>query len=556
MINIGCKSLSFTIRQEADPILKKITTEFQEKSLNAIVGPSGCGKTTLIHGLLKLIPTDGEVIFSGTPIQHSSELVGQCGLVPQFSVAHSQLSVQESLLYTLKLTAISTPEEQERRIVDVLRMVGLEAQADTSISSLSGGQLRRLGLGLELVNNPPCLICDEVTSGLDPLSEEQILTLMRKLVEEHQKTLICIIHNLSRLPNFDKIHVLYEGYLVFSGDFEQLKGWFSIEDPLKLYHALATQPASEWASRWDKHTALLAEKESAPSTQQFGLKPQARPSAISQLKTLLHRRYTLLIRDTGYLWLLLALTFGFPCMVVIFALKGLPQIEGLALERSMPFIEELQQNLRYQMDAAQTATLVTGLILFQVVLLALMGANNGAREIASERQLLAKEKLSGLSIWAYIASKLIFVGTIALLQGIWMALFVKIICQFPGPFGTQMLILGLCCLSMTWVCLGLSALCSSPEKASLLSIYLVGFQLPLSGIVLALPDGLIWILRPFINAYWAWAGYFGSMKDFQVYDALRMQNAAWIPEPGLAMFVLLAQGVIGVAMVIYGCRKV
>lgn len=553
---INCKSLSFPTGPFPEKILKKINNTFPSGKMNAIVGPSGCGKTTLIRSLLRLIQADGEVTFAGVPIQHPSELVGQCGLVPQFSVAHAQLSVHESLLYTLKLTAICTPEEQERRIADVLKMIGLEAQASTPVSNLSGGQLRRLGLGLELVNNPPCLICDEVTSGLDPLSEEQILALMRKLVEEHQKTLICIIHNLSRLPDFDQIHVLYEGYLVFSGDFEQLKAWFSIEDPLKLYHALATQPASEWADRWDAHTALHAEKESAPATQQSSLKPQVRPSAISQLKTLLHRRYTLLIRDTGYLWLLLALTFGFPCMVVIFAIKGLPQIEGLALERSMPFIQELQQNLRYQMDAAQTATLVTGLILFQVVLLALMGANNGAREIASERQLLAKEKLSGLSIWAYITSKLLFVGAIALLQGIWMAVFVKIICQFPGPFSTQMLILGLCCLSMTWVCLGLSALCSSPEKASLLSIYLVGFQLPLSGIVLALPDGLIWILRPFINAYWAWAGYFGSMKDFQVYDALRMQNATWIPEPSLAMLVLLAQGIVGIAMVIYGCRKI
>ena len=283
--------------------------------------------------------------------------------------------------------------------------------------------------------------------------------------------------------------------------------------------------------------------------------PSIRPSAISQLLSLLHRRYRLLLRDTGYLWLLIALTIGFPCIVVIFAIKGLPQIEGLALERSGSFIQQLQGDLRYQMEAAETATLVTGLVMFQVVLLTLMGANNGSREIAAERRIFEKERLKGLRFWVYGLAKLIFTGSIALVQGLWMALFVKVICQFPGAYLPQLSMMALCCIAMTFVCLGLSAVLSSAERASLLGIYLVGFQLPLSGVVLALPDAVVWLLRPFINAYWSWAGYFGSMKEYQVYDAYRMGELSWLPGPGPGAIALLLHIALGVALVLFGLRR-
>jgi hypothetical protein len=101
----------------------------------------------------------------------------------------------------------------------------------------------------------------------------------------------------------------------------------------------------------------------------------------------------------------------------------------------------------------------------------------------------------------------------------------------------------------------MSAVFTSAERASLLSIYLVGFQLPLSGVVLALPDALVWLLRPFINAYWSWAGYFASMKDFQLYDAYRMGDVSWLPVEWMAAGVLCLHMAIGAAMVCFGCRR-
>ena len=107
------------------------------------------------------------------------------------------------------------------------------------------------------------------------------------------------------------------------------------------------------------------------------------------------------------------------------------------------------------------------------------------------------------------------------------------------------------------MCLAFSALFSSPDKANIVSIYLVGFQLPLSGIVLALPECLKWICRPLINSYWGWAGFMTSMKDTRLYDAFVQTSPSyeWIAKPNIALFALAVQGIIGIAFVLKGCYQ-
>jgi hypothetical protein len=111
---------------------------------------------------------------------------------------------------------------------------------------------------------------------------------------------------------------------------------------------------------------------------------------------------------------------------------------------------------------------------------------------------------------------------------------------------------------MSVVCLGFSAMLTSPEKSSLLSIYLVGFQLPLSGVVLALPAALTWVCRPFINSYWGWSGYMKSMMGQPLYDAYTasMPNqTAYVASTAEGLAVLLIQGLIGFCFVVYGCQQ-
>ncbi len=556
---LTCKELTVYTHDKSQCLLRGVDASFSGKGMHALIGPSGCGKTTLVRALLGIQPREGTVFFDGKTVHCPEQLAGKIGFAPQFSIAPAKLTVNECLHFALEL-ACSDPVMREELLQAILVWTGLSEHGGKRVDSLSGGQLRRLGLGLELTQDPPFLICDEVTSGLDPLSEDQILDLMRSLVDEHDKTILCIIHNLAKLERFDSVTVVYGGDVVFQGTPQVLLEHFGIPDALHLYDVLNSKPVGHWRSLrsvskegageavgtdFDRIEGVVDETVAQPAVPRLG----------SQLKTLLHRRYLLFFRDRGYLLLTLAITLGFPCLVVIFALGGLPQIESLTLDRQLGWLEEIQENISYRVRAMETASLVTGLIMFQVILLTLMGSNNGAREIAGERALYEKERLAGLNWLAYAVSKVLFVVSLAVPQGLWMMLFVKLVCGFPGPWLGQGVTLALACASMSVICLGFSAWLSSAEKASLLSIYLVGFQLPLSGVVLALPESLVWLCRPFITSYWGWAGYLGTMVETRLFDAFRLNDASWLPSSLLAQTILLLQALFGVVIVFLGCYR-
>lgn len=546
---LSCRDLSVKVGPNGPRILNNATAGFKAAALNAIIGPSGCGKTTLVKAMLGILPSEGEVRFGAEPVHKSSDLLGKLSFAPQFSIAPHGLTVAEAIAYALELN-VRDKGLRQCRFEEILKRIGLEGHREKRVGDLSGGQLRRLGLGLELVSDPPAMVCDEVTSGLDPRSEDDILRVLQCLRDEQGKSIICIIHNLAKLDFFDWITVVYEGEVVFQGTLDALNAYFGIPDALQLYDKLSLHSIEYWRELRSK--AGGSPQESGPPT--VPAMPEM-PGMAAQIWTLLRRRALLFRRDKGYWLLTLGITLGFPLMVVIFALNGIPQMQSISLDSSAGFLERAAEDLRYRIDALEIASLATGLILFQVILLTLMGSNNGAREIAGERQLYEKERFSGLKPAAYASSKLIFTSSIALVQGLWMTAFVKFICDFPGALLDQFAILMLSCVSMTAVCLGFSAVFRSADKASLLSVYLVGFQLPLSGIVLALPEVLVWLCRPFINAYWGWAGYFGSMLESRVYDAYRLESAEWIPSPSMAMAVLLLHFLAGAGMVFWGSQQ-
>ncbi len=555
---LNCKNITVRVPNSDEPILKNASVTFKNCAMNAVIGPSGCGKTTLVKAMLKIIPSEGDAFLGSYKIESSEDLVGRVGFAPQFTCVHPMLTVRESLESALDIS-VADADGREERIDSILKTVGLYEHSDKFVGSLSGGQLRRIGLAVELANDPSVMVCDEVTSGLDPLSENSILDLLSELSRERAKTFICIIHNLAKLDYFDKITVVYKGEIVFQGNLAELKTYFEIDSALSLYDRLNNFDISIWREKWESAQISLADKNAetvlesdADST---GEPSFDRPSMVSQFIALLARRYKLFFRDTTYLLLTLGITFGFPLVVVIFAAGGLPQIESLALERNLGALDELRQNLKMQISAAHTSTIVTGLILFQVVLLSLIGANNSAREIAGERQLYEKERLIGLRPSAYALSKIVFTSSLALFQGIWMCGFVKFVCCFPGSFVVQCVELSMACITMTAVCLAFSAIFSSSDKANLVSIYLVGFQLPLSGVVLALPEVLKWVCRPFISTYWSWAGYMTSMRETRIYDAYIQTKPDWdfMPSPELAALVLGIQFLIAVLIVFKGC---
>jgi ABC transport system ATP-binding/permease protein len=560
---LSCENLTVRAGADGPVILDGANARFLPRGLNAVIGPSGCGKTTLMKAILGILPSTGEASLAGQRITCTEDLIGKVGFAPQFTAAQAQLTVAESLEYALEL-AVPDAMERARRLESVLGVTGMSPHRDKRVSALSGGQLRRLSLGLELTLDPACMVCDEVTSGLDPQSEDQILALLRDLAESHHKSFVCIIHNLGKLNQFDWVTVVYQGDVVFQGSPDELLGYFGIPDGLRLYEVLNASDLATWRDRWAIHQAehpdsyaVAVAKVGAPAEIEPLPEPVV-PGGVSQFTTLLSRRLKLFFRDTGYLGLTLAITFGFPLLVIIFNLEGSWDVLKIPMDRNTASMEEVKQALGVQIANAQLAGLAAGLVMFQVILLSLMGANNGGREISAERVLYEKERMTGLRPWAYAFSKIVFVSLIGIAQGVWMCFFVKLVCNFPGPWAEQLAILAGSCVSMSVVCLGFSAMMTSPEKSSLLSIYLVGFQLPLSGVVLALPPALTWLCRPFINSYWGWSGYMKSMMGLPLYDAYTasMPNqSAYVATTELGLTVLLVQGLFGICLVVFGCQQ-
>ncbi|MFH1497347.1 MAG: ABC transporter ATP-binding protein, partial [Verrucomicrobiota bacterium] len=240
---LSCHALDVRPKPGSPPLVRQATATFPAGGLHALIGPSGCGKTTLLKGILGILPASGDIRLRDRPVSGPAELLRTVAFAPQFSIAHGKLTVGETIDTALRLYL---KNHDAARRDDILRLVGLEERAGTLVEKLSGGQLRRLGLALELTTDPACLLCDEVTSGLDPRSEDQILAVLRTLVTAHDRTIVCVIHNLAKLTQFDTVTVVYEGRVVFQGSHPALLAHFNIADALTLYDRLAEHPVEHW----------------------------------------------------------------------------------------------------------------------------------------------------------------------------------------------------------------------------------------------------------------------------------------------------------------------
>ena len=263
----------------------------------------------------------------------------------------------------------------------------------------------------------------------------------------------------------------------------------------------------------------------------------------------------LFCRDRTQAWLQLALLLVFPAVVVLFAYHGLPSVRNMSMDMDTDVLQQLKETLAFTVQSSRTGTLVSGLTMFQVILLALMGSNNSAREVVGERPILEKEKLAGLRPASALAGMAAFLSTLALVQSAWMTLFVRSICQFPGDLGGQFVPFALITAAMTSLCLAISSWTSSGEQASLGSLYLVGFQLPLSGAIIALPDALGGIVRPLISAYWAWSGYLQTLRDTRFYDLVRAITETPIASTQLSIWMLCLHLATGLLVAYLGIRR-
>ena len=572
------------------PLLADISATFPRGHFAAIIGPSGCGKSTFLK-LIAGIATgeeEGGLMWDGRDLMGGNDFSpSEVGYVPQFSIAHEELTAVECVRYALRLRVAdcrgaSLEVEADR----VLSEVGMMDFRNRRVAVLSGGQRRRLALAMEIVSKPVILLADEVTSGLDPQAEDEIVRLMHGLSRTGGRVVLSVTHSLRHLYLYDSVAVLSGGFLAYHGPPDFLAHYFRCDDPQDLFDRLSDREPQQWGTSWKKHRAAFREtmaEKSALRSDAGEVKPEEKsapvstdpedreftreealpadpeagkiPGTFSQFGTLLARRAKIFARDKAQIGLQAGLILGFPLLVAVFALNGLPAVQNLTMGMNLNVVEQLHESMRFLVQGSKIGSLVSGIVMFQVILLTLMGANNSGREIAAERLIFEKEKLAGLSPFAYVASKAAFLSVLVVAQSVWMGIFVHYVCGFPGDLPTQLVFLVAVNAAMTSICLAISSWMRTAEQASLVSIYLVGFQLPLSGAVLALPEAIGAFTRPFIAAYWSWSGILQTLRGERYYDIVQTVIQTSLSPALLCMWVLACHCTVGLFIALIGCRR-
>lgn len=208
--------------------LRSVHLSEESGNLIALMGGSGAGKSTLLHVLNgSERPSQGEVLINDINIHRSPDKIeGVMGFVPQDDLLIEDLTVYQNLYYAAKLCfSLKSEEEIDTLVMKVLQDLGLAEIKDLKVGSplrktISGGQRKRLNIGLELLREPAVLFCDEPTSGLSSRDSENIIDLLKELSLKG-KLVFAVIHQPSSdiFKMFDKLLILDSGgYQIYYGN--------------------------------------------------------------------------------------------------------------------------------------------------------------------------------------------------------------------------------------------------------------------------------------------------------------------------------------------------
>ncbi|QIA28291.1 ATP-binding cassette domain-containing protein [Thermaerobacter sp. PB12/4term] len=194
-------------------------------SIFGLLGPNGAGKSTTIKMLTTLLPpTAGTARVAGFDVVHQAAAVRRrVGYVPQFLSADGALTGYENLLIFAKLFGIPARERQ-RRIMELLELVGLEGAAHTPVRQYSGGMIRRLEIVQSLLHRPAVLFLDEPTVGLDPTARRGVWEQVRLLRDRFGTTVVLTTHYMEEADELcDLVAILHRGRVAAVGSPAELK---------------------------------------------------------------------------------------------------------------------------------------------------------------------------------------------------------------------------------------------------------------------------------------------------------------------------------------------
>lgn len=218
-------------------ILKNVDCEAKPGEITAIAGPSGAGKTTLLEilaGMIVQSRVSGHALVNNQPM-NAAYFRRLSGYVTQDEALFPLLTVEEMLVYSARLRLRGGLDKATARVRELLKELGLDHVAGVRIGSestrgISGGEKRRVSVGLALVHDPAVLLIDEPTSGLDSAAALHVMVLLKSLAKNQGKTIVLTIHQpgFRILELFDQIVLLSKGIVLHHGSLHLL------EERLKL----------------------------------------------------------------------------------------------------------------------------------------------------------------------------------------------------------------------------------------------------------------------------------------------------------------------------------
>lgn len=216
-------------------ILKSVSFTARSSEILAVVGPSGTGKSTLLRIVSGRI-RDGDfdprsINLNDNVITSQAQLRKICGFVAQDDILFPLLTVKETLMFSAKFRLKDTnPGERGERVEALIQELGLMHVSDSFIGDeenrgISGGERKRVSIGVDVIHDPPILILDEPTSGLDSSSALQVIELLSSMARAKQRTIVLSIHQPSYriLQYVTNFLILSHGSVVHNGSLESLE---------------------------------------------------------------------------------------------------------------------------------------------------------------------------------------------------------------------------------------------------------------------------------------------------------------------------------------------
>ncbi len=471
MSDEGLRIDAFRLQKWVTPklnLLQDISLSIHPQEFVALVGLSGAGKSTLMDAMNGFRPaTHGVVLVNDVDLYKQFDLFrNDMGYVPQQDIVHTELSVYQALDYAaqLRMPADTTAAERRERVLEVLDELDLSERRDVPVHKLSGGQLKRVSIGVELLTKPRLFFLDEPTSGLDPGTEYNMMRLLRKMADQG-RTIVLITHATKNVMMCDKVIILVRGGRVayygppeqaltyfdqFRTDYERRVKEIEFDDIYTILEDDERGTPEDWDERYRRSRqyaenvvqrlreregpARAADSPTGVNAADLRKRTARGVSALRQFSILSRRNLRIIASDKATLGLMLALA---PLLSV--------------METAGPGMFDPVTG-----NAADIITtfFLNGLISF------LVGALVSVREIVKESDIYKRERAINLKIAPYVMSKVwvgfvlaIYTGLIfvfvrqGLMTGLWPSAEIG--------FGTLGLV-GFVALFVTWALSSLS----------------------------------------------------------------------------------------------------